>query len=206
MIFGCASVNQINQNLSQTCYKGNCLVYTTWGQKIDATINQQAVGYAYIVQNTGLLMASNAYGKARTASDAPQAAMTLDARSNAASVTKTMTAVAALKLLAVKNVSVTSSVAAYLPQSWQLGQGVSAITFEQLLTHTSGIRDTLNPDSSYANLKTTMAQNILPANKVNNYQNANFALFRILIPISTASTTPACKISPRRPTNVTSPT
>jgi CubicO group peptidase (beta-lactamase class C family) len=93
-----------------------------------------------------------------------------------------MTAVAALKLLAAKNVSVTSSIAPYLPQSWQLGQGVSAITFQQLLTHTSCIRDTLKPDTSYVNLKATMAQNILPANKVYKYQNANFALFRILIP------------------------
>ncbi len=179
MIAGCT---QVNQNLSQTCYNNNCLVYTTWGQKIDTTINQQAVGYGYIILNNGLLVASNAYGKARTASDTPEAAMTLDSRSNAASVTKTMTAVAALKLLTAKNVSVTSSIAPYLPQSWQLGQGVSAITFAQLLTHTSGIRDTLNPDTSYANLKATMAQNILPANKVYKYQNANFALFRILIP------------------------
>jgi len=179
MIFGCT---QVNQNLSQSCYNNNCLVYTTWGQKIDTTINQQAVGYGYIILNNGLLVASNAYGKARTSSDAPEAAMTLDSRSNAASVTKTMTGVAALKLLAAKNVSVTSPIAPYLPQSWHLGQGVSAITFAQLLTHTSGIRDTLNPDTSYANLKATMAQNILPANKVYNYQNADFALFRILIP------------------------
>jgi CubicO group peptidase (beta-lactamase class C family) len=179
IILGCSTVNQ---NLSQTCYKGNCLGYTTWGQNIDTTINQQAVGYAYIILNNGLLVASNAYGKARTASNPPQTAMTLDARSNAASVTKTMTAVAALKLLAAKNVSVTSTIAAYLPQSWSLGQGVSAITFAQLLTHTSGIRDPLNLGTSYASLKTIMAQNILPANKVKNYQNANFALFRILIP------------------------
>jgi len=180
MIVGCA---KINQNLSHTCYNnGKCLTYMTWGQKIDATINQQAVGYAYIIVSNGLLMASNAYGKARRANDPPEAAMTLDARSNAASVTKTMTAVAGLKLLAGKNVSVNSGIGSYLPKSWQLGQGVIAITFAQLLTHTSGIRDTLNPDTSYVNLKGTMAQNILPANKVYKYQNANFALFRILIP------------------------
>jgi CubicO group peptidase (beta-lactamase class C family) len=185
MIFGCGLLSTVNQNLSQTCYQGSCLVYTTWGQNIDAKIDQKAVGYGYIILNNGLLVASNAFGTTRTASDtspAAPAAMTLDARSNAASVTKTMTAVAALKLLAAKNVSVNSSIASYLPQSWTLGQGVSAITFAQLLTHTSGIRDTLNPDTSYVNLKATMAQDILPANKVKNYQNANFALFRILIP------------------------
>lgn len=182
MIFGCGLLSTVNQNLSQTCYQESCLVYTTWGQNIESRINQKAVGYAYIIMSHGLLMASKAFGDARTAADAPQTALTLDTRSNAASVTKTMTAVAALKLLAAKNVSVNSPIAPYLPQSWSLGQGVSAITFAQLLTHTSGIRDTLTPDTSYANLKATMAQNILPANKVPNYQNANFALFRILIP------------------------
>lgn len=181
MIFGCDPA-KINQNLSRTCYNGNCLEYATWGQKIDSTINQQAVGYAYIIINNGLQETTNAYGKARNSNDAPETAMTLDLRSNAASVNKTMTAVAALKLLAAKNVSVTSSISPYLPKSWTLGQGVSAITFAELLTHTSGIRDTLSPDTSYANLKATMAQKILPANKVGNYQNANFALFRIMIP------------------------
>ncbi len=180
MIFGC-NPKQINENLSRTCYKGNCLEYSTWGQKIDSTINQQAVGYAYIIINNGLQETSNAFGKARTSSDAPETAMTLDLRSNAASVNKTMTAVAALKLLAAKNVSVTSSIGSYLPQSWTLGQGVGAITFAELMTHTSGIRDTLNPDTSYANLKATMAQNIVPANRVYQYQNANFALLRVLI-------------------------
>jgi CubicO group peptidase (beta-lactamase class C family) len=181
LIFGCNPAT-INQNLSRTCYKGNCLEYATWGQKIDSTINQQAVGYAYIIINNGLQETTNAFGKARTSNDAPETAMTLDVRSNAASVNKTMTAVAALKLLAAKNVSVTSSISPYLPKSWTLGQGVSAITFAELLTHTSGIRDTLSPDTSYANLKKTMAQDIQPANKVYTYQNANFALFRIMIP------------------------
>jgi hypothetical protein len=87
MIFSCSTGNRINQNLSQTCYRGHCLAYTTWGQNIDAAIDQQAVGYAYIILNNGLLVESNAYGKARTASDPPETAMTLDARSNAASVT-----------------------------------------------------------------------------------------------------------------------
>ena len=180
MIFGC-NPSQINQNLSRTCYQNNCLEYADWGQRIDSTINGQAVGYAYIIINNGLQMATNAYGKARTSSDAPETAMTVDLRSDAASVTKTMTAVAALKLLAAKNVSVTSAIGSYLPPGWTLGTGVSSITFAELLTHTSGIRDTLNPDTSYANLKATMAQDIVPANKVPKYQNANFALFRVLI-------------------------
>jgi len=170
--------DKINQNLSQTCYNGNCLNYASWGQKIDSTINGQAVGYSYIIINNGLQMSSNAFGKARRSNDPPETAMTLDARSNAASVNKTMTAVAALKLLAAKNISVNSSIGSYLPKSWTLGNGVSAITFAELMTHKSGIRDPSSLGTSYAGLKGIMAQNI--TTKAPQYQNANFALFRIL--------------------------
>jgi CubicO group peptidase (beta-lactamase class C family) len=183
LALACSStLANVNQNLSRTCYNGQCLTYTTWGQNLDAAINQQAVGYAYLIMNHGLLVASNAFGKARKAADAPETSMSLDIRSNVASVTKTMTAVAALKLLAAKNISVTSKIGPYLPKSWTLGSGVAAITFAELLTHTSGIRDTQSPDTDYPGLKATWAQNILAANKVYKYQNANFAIFRILIP------------------------
>jgi len=182
VFLGCDANSVINQRLAQDCINGNCLAFKTWGQNIDAYINKQAIGYSYIIMNHGLLADSNSFGQARTAADSPQTTMTADLPSNIASVNKTITAVAVLKLLAAKQVSVTSSIAPYLPKSWTLGVGVSGITFAQLMTHTSGIRDTLNPDTSYANLQATMAQNILPANKVYKYQNANFGLFRIIIP------------------------
>lgn len=173
---------KVNQNLGRTCFDAGsgsfCLEYKTWGQNIDSRIDQKAVGYAYIIINNGLAMESKAFGKARHANDPPETAMTLDLRSNAASVTKTMTAVAALKLLAAKNVSVTSSISPYLPTGWTLGTGVSAITFAELLTHTSGIRTPANTGNSYASLKTVMTQNI--TTKAAQYDNNNFALFRII--------------------------
>jgi CubicO group peptidase (beta-lactamase class C family) len=182
MLSGCDESSIITKNLSQDCINGSCLTFTTWGQKIDALINKQATGYSFIIMNHGLLVASNSFGQARTAANAPATAMSADLRTNAASVTKNMTAVAVLKLLAAKNVSVTSPIYPYLPKSWQLGKNVNAITFAELLTHTSGIRDTQSPDTSYAGLKATMAQDILLSNKVKKYQNANFGLFRIIIP------------------------
>lgn len=173
---------KVGENLGRTCFDAgsgsSCLEYKTWGQNIDSRIDQKAVGYAYIIINNGLAMETKAFGKARTAPDAPETAMTVDLRMNAASVTKTMTAVAALKLLAAKNVSVTSSISPYLPSGWTLGTGVSAITFAELLTHTAGIRTPANTDNSYAGLKTVMAQNI--TTKAARYDNNNFALFRII--------------------------
>ena len=173
---------KVNENLSQTCFDtgsgSKCLKYATWAQNIESRIDQKAVGYAFIIINNGLAMETKTFGKARLSQDAPETAMTVDVRSNAASVTKTMTAVAALKLLAAKNVSVTSSISPYLPSGWTLGTGVNAITFAELMTHTSGIRTPTNTGSTYANLKTVMAQNI--TTKTAQYDNNNFALFRVL--------------------------
>jgi len=181
MIFAC-DPKKVNENLSRTCYKTDCLYYKTWGENIDNTINGQAVGYAYIIINNGLAMESKAFGKARTSPDSPEMAMTLDLKSDAASVTKTMTAVAALKLLAAKNVSVTSSISPYLPSGWTKGTGVNAITFAELLTHKSGFFSSATPPvgfaTDYASLKTLLSQNI--TTKAAQYQNANFALYRIL--------------------------
>jgi CubicO group peptidase (beta-lactamase class C family) len=204
LLSGCVGVTQnvltkpIVRDLFGTCYNGKCLNYATWGANIDAAINGQAVGYAYAILHNGTTtIATNAFGQARTAADPPATAMTSSQPFNIASVTKTLTAVAALKLLAAQNISVTSSISPYLPPSWPLGQGVSSITFAQLLTHTSGLQVlhyANNNDISYAGLKALVGQDIDAGYKagclqdydqglyVRCYQNANFALFRILIP------------------------
>jgi CubicO group peptidase (beta-lactamase class C family) len=187
-------------DLTQTCSNGKCLSYTTWGQNIEAAINGKAVGYAYVILHNGSkTQATNSFGQARTVADPPATAMTTSAPFNVASVTKTLTAAAVLHLLAAQHISVNSSIAPYLPPSWPLGHNVNAITFAQLLTHTSGLQ--LPPGGnggvSYTDLKALMGQNIdlgptgykascLRAYSQGQfakcYQNANFSLFRILIP------------------------
>jgi CubicO group peptidase (beta-lactamase class C family) len=95
---------------------------------------------------------------------------------------------------------VSSSIAPYLPQSWSLGQGVCAFTFAELLTHTSGIQNLqpsngpAYPAQTYADLQTLLANGVSPSYQAqcqqsyaagtyaSCYNNANFALFRILIP------------------------
>jgi CubicO group peptidase (beta-lactamase class C family) len=137
--------------------------------------------------------------------------MSLSSVSDIASVTKAVTAVAVLKLLADKQLSLQTPIAGYLPHTWQLGRNVNTITFEELLTQTSGTIEpngTPFPDTGYVALKVTMSQPVyltLPgrgaspkwtkqsckqdyqqrltgSHTVLCYQNANFALFRILIP------------------------
>jgi CubicO group peptidase (beta-lactamase class C family) len=191
----------------EACYNGKCLSYATWGKHVDKAINGQAVGYAYRVAIRGTITNGyNNYGHARTAADPPVTAMSVKQPFDVASVSKTLTAVAVLNLLSAEHVSVGSAIGPYLPPSWQLGPGVSAITFAELLTQTSGIRykgtlvPTVPPNAaqdSYDALKALMGQTILPGYKamcqqdyqqrlqgkqsVLCYNNNNFALLRIII-------------------------
>jgi CubicO group peptidase (beta-lactamase class C family) len=96
-------------------------------------------------------------------------------------VSKTLTAVGVIKLLTAKGLSIDAAVAPYLPSDWQRGPNVAGITFKQLLTHTSGIRDQDGNGVDYEFLKTMIA-NGGSTDKSYQYQNQNFALFRIIIP------------------------
>ncbi len=56
------------------------------------------------------------------------------------SATKTVTAIATMKLLRANYLTVESSIDAYLPPDWQRGPGLDtkSVKFRHLLTHTSG--------------------------------------------------------------------
>jgi CubicO group peptidase (beta-lactamase class C family) len=201
-----AEVSSGTTNLTKTCYNGKCLTYATWGKNIDAAINGKAVGYAYVILHNGVVTAQNAFGQARTAADPPATTMTAEEPFQIASVSKTITAVAVMHLLAAKQISVKSSIAPYLPPSWPLGQGVDQITFAELLTHTSGFlgAGVVPGDNrfTYAQLKDLLSQDINTNYKagcklayalrmfVTCYQNANFSLFRIIIPYLLGSANP----------------
>src|SRR5207245_8711529 len=97
----------------------------------------------------------------------------------------------------------------YLPPDWSASDYVKGITFAQLLSHTSGIKDPGNAlANDYATLKNFFSQSvssstatscnptdskgnpipvppgqgITPANTSKCYSNYNFAIFRVLLP------------------------
>jgi CubicO group peptidase (beta-lactamase class C family) len=181
LLIACGAPHAPNNAPSQLCDSGACLAYADWAAGIDKAINRQAVGYTYLILERGRVVASNTFGQAHTAADPPAVALSPDDRMNIASVSKTLTAVAALKLLAAKHVSVDTPISSFLPKSWTLGPNVQTITFKELLTHTSGIRSSQDLATGYDDLRTLMARGIKPGDKVYHYQNHNFALFRILI-------------------------
>jgi len=98
-----------------------------------------------------------------------------------ASVSKFLTAVGLVKVLDSKNISYDTAIIDYLPTYWSKGNNINKITFRQLLTHTSGF-STGSYASDYAFMKSKVAAGVTNVGSYD-YENMNFGLCRILIPI-----------------------
>jgi CubicO group peptidase (beta-lactamase class C family) len=159
----------------------NPLFLSALSNKLDARLKSKSVGYAYaIVDQTGNVVGGGG-GEARRAPDSSPRKMTWDDKLNIASVSKTITAAAVLKLLNQKRMSVDLPVHPFLPINWTLGANIKTITFRELLTHRAGLR--CPKEVTYLNLRECLAAGIVPANKSTQvYNNSNFALFRLIIP------------------------
>lgn len=157
-------------------------------QNIRTAFDGVTVGYSYAINQKGKLARADGRGQARTAADGATSQSQFK-RMNIASLTKTMTAVAVLKLLDERKVSVDSSIAPWLPADWTRGPGIDALTFRQLLTHVSGLggRDGNNVladcGTSFNALRACVAAGVVEEDQQDyNYNNGNFGLFRIMIP------------------------
>lgn len=178
-------------------------------QNIRAAFDGVTVGYSYAINRKGKLARADGIGLARTAMDG-QTNQSEFKRMNIASLTKTMTAVAVLKLLDERDVALDSSIATWLPADWTLGPGIEELTFRQLLTHVSGLggRDGNNNladcGTSFNSLRACVAAGVVEADQVAyNYNNGNFGLFRIMIPYLSLWASPIgqhCNTHPDCPT------
>lgn len=160
-----------------------------FAQKMEDTLRNRGVGYAFALYEGTQLAASGSGGfQSRAADPEGQKDFTIDTKLHIASMTKTLTAMAFLKAAALKDIKTTDAIAPYLPSSWKLGAGMEKVTFGDLLTHKSGIKG-LNGtcqngsygENIYDGLRKLVALGVSSRGEYC-YQNANFGLFRLLIP------------------------
>lgn len=151
-------------------------------QNIKDALTNHSVGFAYAINQNGLLEREGAVGKARTAADG-NVNMTVNTPINVASVSKTITTVAALRAIQDNpDVDLDDKIAPYLPLTWELGPGMDEVTFEELLSHTSGIEFSGGQDDqSYVSLRDVVKEGVTGP-KTYKYSNVGISLFRILIP------------------------
>jgi CubicO group peptidase (beta-lactamase class C family) len=183
------------------CTKGYCFDIERFANNVEAAIkaykNESVVKFA-LEARRGVAVATREYGPKRTSATMPAAEFTVNARFNSASVGKSVTAVALLQLLDVRNVGIDAEIADYLPPSWTIPESSRTVTFAELLNHSSGFRDANavvdgNTGYQYAHVKALVANGIdaddksacatgdMMADGTKCYQHANYALARELV-------------------------
>ena len=169
-----------NSNDIVSCDPQGCISQAKFLQNITNALKGKVVGFTAVVG--GLFIASD--GMARTSTDSPSLKMDTTIPGDMASVSKTLTAVAVLQLMAKNGLTLTSKISPYLYSDWSQGPNIDQITFGQLLTHRAGIRTNCNGSlTTYAILKGLVAAGVQAANMNQpQYNNCNFAIFRELLP------------------------
>jgi CubicO group peptidase (beta-lactamase class C family) len=185
----------------KVCDATKCVSTADVYHNIAERLNDKVVGYACSVGSAWVGAFSHGY--ARTNANAPARLFLPSTKIPVASVSKVVTALAAIRVLAKRNVSLDSAIGAYVPSDWKLDPYVASMTFRQLLSHRSGIKDYGNNDQTYDTLKKFFTQKVdptkntpcqpasvnNPANPINPndqtpcYSNYNFGIFRVLLPM-----------------------
>jgi len=181
------------------CDATHCVKPCEMGKYIKSQLDGHVVGYSFFV---GRGSEYGAYGKARTSADGTERDFTKTTKITVASVSKLVTAIAAVRILEKRSISLDAPIGPYFPSDWTVSDYVNDITFAQLLSQTSGIKDYGNVTTDYAKLKQFFTQSVStnttttcqddeivdPSNPINPndsnycYSNYNFSIFRILLP------------------------
>ncbi len=142
-------------------------------------------GYAYAVAHHGRVVDEGAFGYARTSLDAPETPWTMDTRIHLASVSKPITAVSLLKILAHHQISIDQSFYPLVQSRCSVaGTGVATVTIKNLLEMLSGLAEdgTLNTPNIWTFLSTYLANPLAGTPGVTSvYSNTNFTILQAII-------------------------
>ena len=193
-----------NPEIDDLHFNGPTFSIDAFEDEIRSRLDEVAVGYSYALNLSKQYARGDGVGAARLNQDG-YVSQSVTKRMNIASISKTLTAVAILQLLEKNGLSIHDPIEPWLPDDWVKGygffqgQGKSqpevVLSFYDLLTHRSGIQQSIAAYSEinqeykdavsnkWDGLKTIVEFGVLPAYYQEQlYKNANFALFRIMIP------------------------
>lgn len=147
---------------------------------IDRKFRQASAGYVMQLRQNGTTLSSKSYQWAKRPGDG---GLSWDAgqRMHIASISKLVTAIALVKLLDDKGIDENARIIDYLPEHWAKGENIDKITFAQLMRHETGFR-TGTYYADYRFMRRQIANGVAAVGSYT-YQNINFGLIRVLIPI-----------------------
>lgn len=148
-----------------------------FNQNLKAAFDDKQVGYSYAISRGGQPLRYHAKGKARLSIDGEKE-YTSETRQDIASSAKTVTALAVLKALEENGYSESAKIADFVPAAWNVHADNKNITFEQLLSHKSGL---VKFGGELVDLKKTMETPTTGITTNGVYNNVNYALCRVLV-------------------------
>jgi CubicO group peptidase (beta-lactamase class C family) len=151
-----------------------------FAKKFHAAIKDEVTGYAMQLRLNGAPNHSLYWNWALTPANGG-IGWHLDRRMHVASVSKLITAIAMLKLLDEKGISLDASIINYLPDYWEKGNKIDQVSFRNLLQHRSGF-STGGSASDFGTMKAKVSAGVNEIGKYD-YENMNFGLCRILIAV-----------------------
>lgn len=154
-----------------------------------ARLSGQCNGFVYRLLEPGGPGLTVQSGMARNPADG-DVGWTPDVRMHVASVSKLITAMAATKALADAGVPGKTAIYPWLPLYWQpRGPGIDTVTFDMLMRHESGLWTPLTDDIDFGEMKAQIYRGTILDVPLGDeqYQNVNFSLLRILIPVLTGA-------------------
>jgi len=179
-----AAVGAYGQSVKQS---GSGIVFdiARFEQNIRSFFDAQTVGYSYSIARNGVLHSARGFGLARTGADTAGGGTHHDGPQrevNIASVTKTITATAILKLMEKNEIDLDESVAVWLPEQWNLHPSIEDLTFRDLMTQRSGLNESkISTGSTLEELQAAFEKGVVPSDKFFRYQNGNFGVLRVII-------------------------
>ncbi|MEL7533890.1 MAG: serine hydrolase, partial [Bacteroidota bacterium] len=171
---------EVKPILGINCTQDQCLDLEKFAQGLESRLDGKVMKYGYHIRS-GFAVYEKAVGLAKTAADGGNVNFTLDQRFNPASVTKTVTAVALLRAMEQNGIGIHQSISPYVPTSWNAHSSINRITFAEVLSHRSGFRNTVAGSYEYSGVQTVIEAGVKTADKVQTYQNINYAVARVLL-------------------------
>lgn len=174
------SLYQVNPDDQQFLEPDYAIDWDIFENEIQAALDGNTVGYAYELGQGDAILRSGSGGHRKLSGDGGPLPFEITTQSQTFSTAKTVSAVAMVKALTDRGLSVNNSIAPFLPACWEQGEGIEDVTFRDVLDHTSGM--STSGSDPYESIKTLIATPP-DLDQGRRYNNPAYSLLRYLVPL-----------------------
>jgi CubicO group peptidase (beta-lactamase class C family) len=156
---------------------------TTFLEQIDSELDGNVMGYAVVITKDGNIIDTHEKGKGIAGNDGNRD-MSINDRMHIASISKSLTTIATLKVLRDKGIDVNTSVAAYMPPGWILGTDFNEVTFYELLNQSAGLDMVGTQGGAATRFDSLRRYAAVGARQAKNrrYTNTHHGFMRVILP------------------------